>query len=424
MVISYFTFGFDHVDPASGERLDGKYVAVHAETHEAARDRFVQQYGTAWAFQYPEADGPRGAGVEKYGLVLHESIVVASPHPMSGLTEVTRGSPILLTDAKAEAKIVEEKQARLGGTDIAAALGLSEWRSPFDLWARLKGLVPEREDTERFEMGRLMEPIVLAKYARQMDVELGPAPGLITHPRYPWFGGHPDGITADMMRVPDAKTIETHAGRPGDGRWSQPTDAAVRVPDDYFWQLVGYMALVPEAAFFDIAAQFGFSRFVVYSFPTDPVLVERLLARLAAWWEKHIVGNEPPPVTATDTSKAVRARLFPAHTTDEIRSTTLEEEEVLYALRNAERRYQTAEQEYEDLRERVRFLIGAGRGIEGDWGRAVNPKQKDSTKQVTDWEAIVRASGMEVEAEVIAAHTKTVVTKEGGRVLRVTWKGE
>ena len=39
------------------------------------------------------------------------------------------------------------RRTGLGGSDIAAVLGLSKWRTPWDVWADKKGLLPEKEET-------------------------------------------------------------------------------------------------------------------------------------------------------------------------------------------------------------------------------------------------------------------------------------
>ena len=407
-----FTFGVGQVDEFTGRSMAGLYVKLRGD-HEEARHAMVTMFGTGWAFQYPANHPDTKAMIEKYHLSEWKPA-------LTGVSSVMKG-------AAPEPTVAESKLTTIGGTDIAVALGLSEWSSPFDLWARLKGLVPPREDNDRLEMGRLLEPIVLQKYQRATGYEVETGLPSVSHPKLPWFTGHLDGLAkAAALRVVDAKTIDTHAGRPGDGRWSQPDDLQPTIPPDYFWQLQGYMALVPDAAFGDIAAQFGFSRFVIYSLPRDPELIARMLERLEAWYVTHVLGDEPPPVRATETSKAVRNRLFPANTSDEIRPTTAEEEEILYALKHAEQAHTIAEAQYDDLRERVRFMIGSQKGVEGEWGRATWTKQKDTVKDVTDWEAIARevadVHGLDIPAELIVKHSSSVVTKEGPRVLRVNFK--
>lgn len=63
----YFTFGFAHTHPRTGASLSNCYTVVHG-THDAARARVIGIFGRKWAFQYAAADGPQGAGVERFKL--------------------------------------------------------------------------------------------------------------------------------------------------------------------------------------------------------------------------------------------------------------------------------------------------------------------------------------------------------------------
>jgi putative phage-type endonuclease len=58
----------------------------------------------------------------------------------------------------------EARRSRLGGSEIAAVLGLSPWTSPFSLWHLKAGLVEPDGDRPAMEWGRRLEPVVAAKF--------------------------------------------------------------------------------------------------------------------------------------------------------------------------------------------------------------------------------------------------------------------
>jgi putative phage-type endonuclease len=61
----------------------------------------------------------------------------------------------------------------IGGSEIAAVLGLSKWESAFSLWHRKRGLVPPREASTEMEAGRRLEPVICDVFAeRHPDLEL------------------------------------------------------------------------------------------------------------------------------------------------------------------------------------------------------------------------------------------------------------
>lgn len=61
----------------------------------------------------------------------------------------------------------ELRRRRLGGSEIAAVLGLSPWESYFGLWHRKRGTIDPIADTLLLRMGRRMEPVIAAEWAFQ-----------------------------------------------------------------------------------------------------------------------------------------------------------------------------------------------------------------------------------------------------------------
>lgn len=60
----YFTFGFDHHHPRTGQRLNNSYIKLHG-TCDGTRDQMRAAFGDRWAMQYDSAER---AGVERYRL--------------------------------------------------------------------------------------------------------------------------------------------------------------------------------------------------------------------------------------------------------------------------------------------------------------------------------------------------------------------
>lgn len=52
----YFTFGF-------GQKYEGKFVKITAESYMDARAKMVDRFGTKWAFQYSEDEWVNENGV-------------------------------------------------------------------------------------------------------------------------------------------------------------------------------------------------------------------------------------------------------------------------------------------------------------------------------------------------------------------------
>jgi hypothetical protein len=68
-----FTFGFDHEDPQTGERLAHRYVEIFAPSEALARETMFARFGKKWSMEYLSKES---AGVEKFNLQCHEVIRV------------------------------------------------------------------------------------------------------------------------------------------------------------------------------------------------------------------------------------------------------------------------------------------------------------------------------------------------------------
>lgn len=57
------------------------------------------------------------------------------------------------------------RATRVGGSEVAALVGMSPWESWFSLWHRKRGLLPAADDSEHMWWGRNIEPVVAERYA-------------------------------------------------------------------------------------------------------------------------------------------------------------------------------------------------------------------------------------------------------------------
>lgn len=82
----------------------------------------------------------------------------------------------------------------LGGSEIAAVLGLSPWESRFSLWHRKKGRISQQPENPEMEWGKRLEPVLLGKYLDEHpEFDVGPRGTFVNHGRR-WQLANPDGL--------------------------------------------------------------------------------------------------------------------------------------------------------------------------------------------------------------------------------------
>jgi|SRR5215469_395442 len=210
--------------------------------------------------------------------------------------------PAELVDVEpGSAEWLEVRRSGVTATDIPVILGLSPWDSPFALWHRKAGNLPERPDSDLFRWARYGQ-----EYCRERWEEACGA-GMVPQETGLWRDGWrmatPDYLAGDNA-VLECKTVGSWDGW---GRGDSDVPAYVRVQVE--WQLavlerdIGYVAAVNRQTgqFRDYAIQ-----------PADQVeAMNQFMAGLLFW--ESLEDARPPDVDdAVATTEALKA-LNPRH---------------------------------------------------------------------------------------------------------------
>lgn len=119
----------------------------------------------------------------------------------------------------------------IGGSEIAAVLGLSPYESRFSLWHRKKGLIGPVEESEEMYWGKEHEPAICRRFARdhpEFDVTVAPT---YAHPERPWQIANPDRHAGPDLF--EAKTARDDTG------WGK--EGTSEIPVHYRAQCLHYM---------------------------------------------------------------------------------------------------------------------------------------------------------------------------------------
>lgn len=269
------------------------------------------------------------------------------------------------------------RRTGIGGSDAAAILGLSPWRSQMDVWLDKRGLAEERRDPDAdflLDLGLLMEPVLTDLYRRETHRETHPGT-LVRHKDAPILLGTPDRICNDELRGVELKTENQFTDNFGEPNTDQ-------IPDHYLIQVAHYMAIT-ELPVWDVAVLHGGTRFAVYTVERDLELETQMVERLLAWWQQHIVRGVPPDV---DNSNAWRVYLHKKYPHELLPMVALPEEE----NRTIERLGQVRQAEHileslrTELENKLKSVIGDHEGVFSPHGKITWKKTKDSKH--TDFE--------------------------------------
>lgn len=210
-----------------------------------------------------------------------------------------------------------ERRTGLGGSDAAAACGLSKWKSRYRLWLEKCGFVEDAGETQPMHWGTMLEPIVRQEYCNRTRRTVITPSQIIRHPRVAFMLANPDGLVVDEQRGYEGKTARSDTG------WGEP--GSDEIPEDYGLQVQHYMA-VTGLPVFDVAVLIGGSDFRIYEVEADRELQELLIEREAEFWRMVETQTEPEATSAEDTKLR-----WPRSTMRTVTATT-EDEELAVAL--------------------------------------------------------------------------------------------
>ena len=173
----------------------------------------------------------------------------------------------------------------IGGSDVAAIMGISPFATSRDLYNDKVGVEPVIEEESNWvalEVGHRLEDLVAEIFSKKTGLEVFPVRIMFRHPLYPFiladvdfFVRMPDGSFAIL----ECKTCNYNAK----DKWADGN-----IPDHYVYQVRHYMAVMNIHHAF-IACLWGNSEkdFVYYPLDRDLLEEENIIEQEEYFWKEY-----------------------------------------------------------------------------------------------------------------------------------------
>lgn len=282
----------------------------------------------------------------------------------------------------------------LGGSDIAAVLGLSPFRGPMHVFLEKTGLADDSVETEAMYWGSELESIIANRFAMDAGERLiHPENCLYRSEKHPWMIGTPDRLIYGKKEGLEIKT----AGYPYRSYWGESgTD---EVPEYYLTQCAWYMALTGYDRW-HVAVLIGGSDYRTYTIERDPALEAMLIEEAQRFWEECVVANNPPRLDGTEATKAYLRKRFPQDT-GEMKLATVEIDQLAEELAILNVEIAEKERRREEIKALMQEYIADAPGVVGNGWKATWKRTKDS--RVVNWESVART--LQAPEELIEQNT-------------------
>jgi putative phage-type endonuclease len=200
----------------------------------------------------------------------------------------------------------------IGGSDVAAILGVSPWKTPHELWLQKTGRAPREEITpeqqKRFDRGHRLEPVVLQMLIDRLqddghDVQLLRTNERYTDPEHPFMACEIDfELILDGEHINgDCKTVHPFAAK----KWGE--EGTDEVPIEYAAQFMHGLGITGRQKCI-VATLIGMDDLLIYMIERDDETIAGIRGRVVEFWNECIVADTAPDPIDFDDCKAIYAK--------------------------------------------------------------------------------------------------------------------
>ncbi|WP_163836834.1 YqaJ viral recombinase family nuclease [Spartinivicinus ruber] len=211
-------------------------------------------------------------------------------------------------------KFLADRRLGIGGSDVAAILGVHPYKTALEVWAEKTGKVEPKDlsNIEAVHFGIELEEVVAKEYMRRTLREVRQVNKTMICKAQPWLVGNLDRRVVGLKRVLELKTADKsvvqYGKQWGDGNVysidEQGNVMAVilcdEVPDTYLLQCLHYM-IVTGWKVADLAVLIGGNQYRDYTIKFNEQLASVVCQRLKEFWFNNVIADiAPEPQNTTD----------------------------------------------------------------------------------------------------------------------------
>lgn len=282
--------------------------------------------------------------------------------------------------------IVDRRQF-IGGSDIAAILGISPWQTPYQLYCEKTSDRPLVIDPKRqaiFDRGKRLEPFIVEWARQDLDLQIVRKNARYIDPELPFLSCEVDFEHEYSGSIENADAKSVHPSKSNE--WGLPgTD---EIPDHYTAQfLFGQMVTGRDSTL--CMAMFGMDKLEPYRVRRNEEVIGWMREQALRFWEK-VEARTAPEVTTLEDAKIAWRREHPAK---QVQAST----------------------EIDEIAERLKLMRTA---INGDQARA-DLLELDLKKYMQDAEELVDSKGRKIASWKMQQRKSYTVAASECRVLRL-----
>lgn len=255
----------------------------------------------------------------------------------------------------------------IGGSDVAAILGLSKWRTALDVWQDKTATAPadDIEPSQAAHFGTVLEETVAQEFARRTGFRIKAAPGMLQTDGRPWECANVDRLIYNQGDTLPVAVLECKTTRTADG-WGPSQEEEIvaggdpeghEIPVYYETQVQWYLGITGLPIAY-VAVLIAGQDFRIYSVPRNDEVIETLRERMEDFWKAHVIGKVPPEAATPSDVRALYA-----DDSGELEEATNDEAALIGELQTLRGRIAELESQEKALASKLIVAIGPRAGL-------------------------------------------------------------
>jgi putative phage-type endonuclease len=195
----------------------------------------------------------------------------------------------------------QERKLGIGGSDMPIIMGLSSYKTPYQLYLEKTGIIQTEEDMNDLQYwGHQLESVIRTEFAKRNNVEIQ-TPETLIHPFHDFLRANIDGFIPSLNAVLEVKCSSSFMSQ----QWGE--DGSDIIPMPYLVQVAHYCA-VTNADCAYIAVLIGGNDYREFKYTRDLELEEHVINAAKEFW--NCVQTKTPPAA---TNQVDLKLMFPKH---------------------------------------------------------------------------------------------------------------
>lgn len=182
----------------------------------------------------------------------------------------------------------------IGGSDASIVLGLSKWKTPFELYLEKTGqVIPQEIDNDAIYFGNALEDFVAKEFERRTGKKVRRKNQMLQHDEHEFMMANLDRVVVGENALLECKTTSAYNAKEWEGE---------EVPANYLVQVNHYLAVTGYQKAY-ICVLIGGQKFVWKEIERDEELINMIIQAEKEFWEFHIIGNNPPALDGSSAAE-------------------------------------------------------------------------------------------------------------------------